>query len=99
MTFQKKKFFNLFLKSHIQFLQTLREMNKTFRIECFVFSKTNVSVVLKKTVIQTNQKSDMNMIFEHFIRQLKLSLHSLNEIEFDEFIMRTADHKNTSLKY
>ena len=95
----EKKVFNIFFESHTQFFQIFKNMNKTFRIECLIQSESDIFVPLKKTVTQTNQKFDMNMISEHFIKHLNLPLNNLKKIGFDEFIMRTADHRNTSLKY
>lgn len=47
---------------HIQFLRTLKRTEKAFRIECTIISETGISTILKKTITQTNQKSEMNVI-------------------------------------
>ena len=95
----KKKTLNAVAKYHTQFLRTLKRTEKTFRIECTVIFEVGVSTVLKKTITQTDQKFEMNVISKHFLRQLKLPLNKLFEIGFEKLIMRTTDHKNTPLKY
>lgn len=41
----------------------------------------------------------MNVIFVALRAQLELSQNKLHDIEFDELIMRTTDHRNTFLKF
>lgn len=93
------KVFNIFLGSHTQFLQIFKSRDKAFRFECTVLSDNDTLVTLRKAVIQANQGSEMNIISKQLIRHLGLSLISLKEAGFENLIMRTVDHRDTSLKY
>ena len=90
---------NATLGIHTQFFQTLKGTDKAFRIECSVLSGSGISVILGKAVIQADQGSDMNIISEQLLRQLELPLNSLENINFGGLTMRTADHRDTPLKY
>lgn len=83
---------------HIKFLNFLKKMIKTFKINCTI--KTNEkSITLKKIIIQTNQKSKMNIISKLLKNQLKIFKKQFSNIKFHEFIMRTIDFKNTFLTH
>ena len=90
---------NATMGTHTQFLQTLKGMDKAFRIECSILSGSGTPVTLGKAVTQADQRSDMNIISEQLLRQLGLPLKSLEEINFGGLTMRTADHQDTPLEY
>jgi hypothetical protein len=82
---------------HIQFLNTIIEMNKVFRISCFVIKSSDEIIALNKQYTQTNQKSDMNVISMNWARRLDLQLRDLAEMKFRELFMKTADNHDTIL--
>ena len=47
---------------------------------------------LNYSQVQTNQKSDINVILTVIIKQLKLLFYSLLDINFTDLIMKTADY-------
>jgi NCAIR mutase (PurE)-related protein len=96
---QTKEIMNATVNNHTQFLRTLKEMKKAFRIDCTVISKTDVSISLRKAITQADQRSEMNVISKALRTQLRLSRNKLTDIDFDELIMRIADHRFTSLKF
>ena len=73
-------------------------MTKVFRIECTIQTNEK-SITLKKTITQTNQKSKMNVISKSLRKQLKIFRKKFSNIKFHEFIMRTADFRNTLFEY
>jgi hypothetical protein len=97
--FSIEEVMNVTIESHTQFLRTLKKVKKTFKIDCFVISESGASVSLKKVVTQADQKSEINVIFSALRIQLELSRNKLSDIEFDELIMRTANHRNTLLQF
>ena len=43
--------------------------------------------------MQTNQKSNFNIIFIDMMKKLNFEFFSLNSIDFRDFTIKTADHK------
>jgi hypothetical protein len=84
-------------EKHTQFLSTMIEMNKAFRILCSVIKSSDETVALNKQYTQTNQKFDMNVIFMNLARRLDLQLRDLAEMRFRELFIRTADNHDTIL--
>ena len=95
----KKKMSNAIAKYHTQFFKTLKGTKKTFKIECMIVFEIGVSTILEKTITQTDQEFEMNVISKHFFRHLRLSLNKFFDIDFENLIMRTTNHRNISLKY
>ena len=87
------------VEKHTRFLSSLINMNKAFRITIIVRKSNDSEVELDKSYTQTNQSSDINVMFNELIRFLGLQLHSLSKIEFKDLSMRIADHQNTILKH
>jgi hypothetical protein len=90
---------NIAVESHTQFLKTLKEMKKAFQINCTIVSKSSTIISFEKVVTQTNQESEINVISKALRAKLKLSRNKLIDIDFDELIMRTANHRFTLLKF
>ena len=84
---------------YIWFLKILIEIDKVFRISCFVIKSNEKMMQSNKNCVQTNQKSNINVMSIDMIHHLKLKLHSLKEIEFKNLSMRTANHWKTMLHY
>jgi hypothetical protein len=82
---------------HTQFLSTMIDMNKVFRIACFVIKSDEEIVVLNKQYTQTDQESDMNVVSMNLARRLELQLRDLVEMRFRELFMRIADNHDTIL--
>jgi hypothetical protein len=82
---------------HTQFLSTMIEMNKIFRISCFVIKSSEEIIVLNKQYTQADQRFDMNVVFMNLIRRLESQLRDLAEIEFRELFMRTANNHDIIL--
>ena len=84
------------IDSQTRFMMSVAREEKTFRISCII--KINMlSVPINRKKMQTDQRSDFNIISMNMMRKLSLELFSLNSIDFRDFIMRTADHKKFSL--
>jgi NCAIR mutase (PurE)-related protein len=96
---QIEEMMNTTVESHIQFLRILKETKKTFCIDCTIISKSEISVLLEKAITQANQEFEMNVISKALRAQLRLFRNKLSDIDFDELIMRIADHRFTSLKF
>lgn len=73
-------------------------IEKAFRISCTI-RIDSLEILIGRKKVQTDQNSDMNIIFMKIIRKLCLKLFNLNLIEFRDLIMRTADHKKIFLLY
>jgi hypothetical protein len=82
---------------HTQFFSTMIDMNKVFRISCFVIKSDEEIVVLNKQYTQTDQRSDMNVIFMNLARRFDLQLRNLVEVKFRELFMRIADNHDIIL--
>jgi hypothetical protein len=82
---------------HTQFLNTMIDMNKAFRISCFVIKSSDEVVALNKQYTQVDQKSDMNVISMNLVRRLELQLRDLAEMKFRELFMKTANNQDTIL--
>lgn len=89
--------FSVKVKHHTWFLSTMIDKNKAFRILCFIQKSDKSIVHLNKFYVQANQRSNMNVISTELIKYLSLQSHSLNEIEFAELSMCTANHHETVL--
>ncbi len=74
-------------------------MKKAFQINCTIVSKSSTIISFEKVVTQTNQESEINVISKALRAKLKLSRNKLIDIDFDELIMRTANHRFTLLKF
>ena len=81
---------------HTRFITTMMNFEKVFRISVVVRIDSK-EIALKKSHIQADQKSDMNVISLSMTKNLELELLSLNDIEFRSLTMRTANHKKTLL--
>ncbi len=86
-------------EKHTQFLNTMIDLNKTFRISCFVIKSFDETIELNKQYTQVDQKSDMNVIFMNLIKRLELHLHDLVEIEFRELFMKIANNNDIILQH
>jgi acyl-coenzyme A thioesterase PaaI-like protein len=86
---------NVTVESHTQFLKTLKKMKKTFKINCTVVSESSAVISLEKVITKANQESEMNVISKALRTELRLSSNKLIDIDFDELIMRTANHRFT----
>jgi hypothetical protein len=82
---------------HTQFLSTMIDMNKAFRISCFVIKSSGETVALNKQYTQADQKSNMNVVSMNLARRLELQLRDLIEMRFRELFMKTADNHDTIL--
>ncbi len=69
-------------KHNTWFLSTMIDKNKAFRILCSIKKSDESIVHLDKFYVQTNQRSNMNVISTELIKHLDLQSHSLSEIEF-----------------
>ena len=83
---------------HIKFLNFLKKMTKIFRIKCTIQTNEKL-IILKKTIIQTNQKSKINVISKSLRKQLRIFRKKLLNIKFHKFIMRTANFRDMFFKY
>lgn len=61
--------------------------------------RNKTKIVLKKPQTQANQGSEINVISIRLIRILDIKLHALSDINFKDLSIRTADHRDTVLKY
>jgi hypothetical protein len=91
-----EEIFNVSIESnddkHTQFLNMMIDMNKIFRISCFVIKSNDETVALNKQYTQTDQRSNMNVVFMNLTRRLELQLRDLVEMNFRELFMKTADN-------
>ena len=80
------------IDSQICFMMSVACEEKVFRISCVI--KINMlSVLINREKMQTNQRSDFNIIFMNMIRKLNFKFFNLNSIDFRDFTMRTANFK------
>ena len=80
------------IDNQIRFMINVVKKEKTFRIFCII--KINMlTISIYRNEIQTNQKSDFNIILMKIIKKFNFELFSLNSIDFKNFIMRIADYK------
>jgi hypothetical protein len=86
-------------EKHTQFLSTMIDLNKAFRISCFVIMSSDETVDLNKQYTQANQEFDMNVIFMSLALRLKLHLCDLAEIDFRELFMKTTNNNDTILQH
>ena len=86
------------IDSNTRFLSALVEQDKAYRIPA-VIRINNKEISLVKSQVQADQGSDMNVISPAIIRQYKLDLHSLSEIEFAGISIKTANHRETLLHH
>ena len=86
-------------EKHTRFLNSLIDINKTFRITITVRKPNDFEVELDKSYTLTNQDFNMNVMFNELIRFLDLQLHSFSEIEFKGLFMRIINHRDTILKH
>jgi hypothetical protein len=82
---------------HIQFLSTMIDMNKAFRIFCSMIKSNDEIVALNKQYTQANQEFDINVVSMNLTRRFELQLRDLTEIEFEELFMRIADNHDIIL--
>ena len=85
------------VERHTRFLNAMIKLDKTFKISCTIIKSDDTIVQLNNRCTQTNQNSDMNVIFVNMMRHFNLQLHSFEKIDFKNLFMRTADHKKTIL--
>jgi hypothetical protein len=82
---------------HTQFLNTMIEMNKVFKIPCFVIKSDEEIVALNKQYTKADQESDMNVVSMNLARRLELQLRDLAEMRFRELCMKTANNHDIIL--
>jgi hypothetical protein len=86
-------------EKHTQFLSTMIDLNKAFRISCSVIKSSDEIVELNKQYTQANQSFDMNVIFMNLVIRLELHLRDLVEIDFRELFMKTTNNNDTILQH
>jgi hypothetical protein len=86
-------------KSNTKFLRSLKNMKRAFRIKCTIIRSIEKSVKLRKITVQIDQESNMNIMIESLKNQLDLFKNKLTNIKFHELFMKTANHRNTYLKF
>ena len=80
------------IDNQICFMMSVAKKEKTFRIFCII--KINMfTVSIYRNKIQTNQKSDFDIISIKIIKKFNFEFFSLNSIDFRNFIMRIVDYK------
>ena len=77
---------------HIQFLSTMKGLDKAFWIPCSVVKPNRETVELDRKFTQADQGSDMNVVSTALARHRGLNFHALSEVRFKELSMRTADN-------
>ena len=73
------------IKKNIKFLNKLINVDKIFHISCIIFKQEEDKVkfiFLHKRMIQIDQNFNLNVISAALIKQLKLELRFLNEMNF-----------------
>ena len=85
--------------ANIIFFHEMRSIEKTFRIEEIVIRENDEKARLEKIICMSDQRFEMNVIFESLQQHLKLLRNELTSIDFRELIMHTANHREISLIY
>ena len=86
------------VNDNIWFLSIFMNRNKIFWISYMLWIESQ-EIVLDKSKIQIDQKSDMNVIQQVYTEQLELEFYLLFEIDFQKLFMRCTDNRKTFLQY
>ena len=86
-------------KKHTRFLSFLINVDKTFKVFISIKKFNESKMFLKKSQTQTNQESDMNVMFIKLIRLFNLFTYLLSNIEFKELFMRIVNYRDIVFKY
>ena len=84
---------------HTIFLSSLIGVDKAFRLSSTVRKPDGSEIKIDKKQTQADQGSDMNVLSSGMVRFLGLPTFLLADIGFKGLSMRTADHRDTILKY
>jgi hypothetical protein len=86
-------------EKHTQFLSIMIDLNKAFRIPCSMVKSFDETIELNKQYTQTNQDSNMNVIFMNLTVRLRLHLRDLAEVGFRGLFMKTANNNDIILQH
>ena len=95
----KTTIINTEAKKHTRFLNSLIDVDKTFRISAAIKKSNESKMFLKKSQTQADQGFDMNIMFMRLIRLFNLSIYLLSNIEFKKLFIRIVDRRDIILKY
>ena len=86
-------------KKYIHFANSLININKVFKVFILIKKSNEFKMFFEKSQTQTDQKSDINIIFIKLIRFFNLFIYFFSNIKFKKLFMRIVDYYDIIFKY